>query len=74
MASIQEYKCPACGGALEFSSELQKMKCPYCDSEYDMDVLKALDADLADMDHDDLSWQSEDTAEWSGEAAEGMQS
>lgn len=74
MASIQEYKCPACGGALEFSSELQKMKCPYCDSEYDMDVLKALDADLADMDHDDLSWQTPDTAEWSGEAAEGMHS
>lgn len=74
MASLQEYKCPACGGALEFNSELQKMKCPYCGSEYEMDVIKALDADLADMDHNDMSWQTPDMAEWSGEAAEGMHS
>ena len=27
-----EYKCPACGGAMEFDSKTQKMKCPYCDT------------------------------------------
>ena len=40
MAELFDYKCPACGGALSFDSHIQKMKCPYCDSEYDMDTLK----------------------------------
>ena len=40
MADLQEYKCPNCGGALEFNSSIQKMKCPYCDSELDMSSLK----------------------------------
>jgi len=34
--SVLEYKCPACGGTLLFDSALQKMKCPYCDSEFDL--------------------------------------
>lgn len=46
MAVLQEYKCPACGGALEFDSKLQKVKCPYCDSEFTMEELKSIDAGL----------------------------
>ena len=33
MADVMEYKCPACGGAMEFDSASQKLKCPYCDTE-----------------------------------------
>lgn len=36
MAVIQEYKCPRCGGHVEFDSTLQKMKCPYCESVYEI--------------------------------------
>ena len=36
MADIREYKCPACGGAMEFDSKTQKMKCPYCDTVADL--------------------------------------
>ena len=32
MAETIQYKCPCCGGRLEFDSGLQKMKCPYCDT------------------------------------------
>ncbi len=46
MADLIEYKCPACGGALEFNTAIQKMKCPYCDSEYSMDELAAKDEEL----------------------------
>lgn len=35
MAAIKEYKCPCCGGAVEFDSKIQKIKCPYCDTEFD---------------------------------------
>ena len=34
--ALQEYECPACGGAMEFNPHTQKLKCPYCDSEFDV--------------------------------------
>ena len=43
MATLLEYKCPCCGGALSFDSQLQKMKCPYCDTEFEMETLKSYD-------------------------------
>ena len=36
MSALLDYKCPACGGALEFDTATQKMKCPYCGSAYEM--------------------------------------
>ena len=44
MSDLREYKCPACGGAIEFDSKSQKMKCPYCDTEFELETLKELDA------------------------------
>ena len=32
MAGVMDYHCPNCGGALQFDAELQKLKCPYCES------------------------------------------
>lgn len=29
MSELIQYKCPCCGGAVEFNSTAQKMKCPY---------------------------------------------
>ena len=46
MADNLEYKCPCCGGALAFDTKIQKMKCPYCDSEYEMESLKHMDEGL----------------------------
>ena len=46
MADLMDYKCPACGGALEFDPALQKMKCPYCDSVYTMEQLAPKDEQL----------------------------
>lgn len=42
MSDITEYKCPACGGAMEFDSKLQKMKCPYCDTVMEVDEYQKL--------------------------------
>lgn len=44
MGDLQEYKCPCCGGAIAFDSTRQKMKCPYCDTEFEMETLKGYDA------------------------------
>ena len=57
MATLLEYKCPCCGGAIEFDSSLQKMKCPYCDTEFDVETLKSLDEDLGD--NDDTEWEAQ---------------
>ena len=69
MADLIEYKCPACGGALEFNSALQKMKCPFCDSEYSMEELKAKDEELnsvsaKDTAQNDMSWEMSEGNEW----------
>lgn len=47
-------KCPACGGVLDFNPTKGKMVCPYCDSEYEIEVdnpafvAKELDFDAAE--------------------------
>ncbi|MCQ2486080.1 MAG: hypothetical protein MJ168_12200 [Clostridia bacterium] len=46
MSDLLEYKCPCCGGAVEFNSAVQRMKCPFCDTEFDIDELKAAQEDL----------------------------
>ena len=62
MSDLREYKCPACGGAIEFDSKSQKMKCPYCDTEFELETLKELDAQMEREagQQDDLSgWQTD---------------
>lgn len=58
MSDLMEYKCPNCGGAIEFNSAIQKMKCPYCDSEFEMEALKEYDEVLKGES------EKEDNAEW----------
>lgn len=72
MAVIQEYKCPCCGGAIAFDSTLQKMKCPFCDTEFDVESLRAYDADLHEEGKDDMHWETPPSNEWKAEETEGM--
>lgn len=72
MTSTIEYKCPSCGGAIGFESKIQKMKCPYCDTEYEMEALKELDENLKTEQSDNINWKIEKDNEWQGEE-EGMQ-
>lgn len=72
MSALLEYKCPSCGGAIEFDSSLQKMKCPYCDTEFDVETLIAYDEDLKSDREDDLNWESEAGNEWDDGETEGM--
>lgn len=68
MAGILEYKCPCCGGAIRFDSAVQKMKCPYCDTEFEMDTLKEFDEEYIEEDQDP-TWQ-EDGVRQSSETLE----
>ena len=64
MAGLQEFKCPCCGGAIAFDSKIQKMKCPYCDTEFEMDALKGYDAELQNEQTDDMEWDTSAGSEW----------
>lgn len=64
MQTLQEYKCPCCGGAITFDSEIQKMKCPFCDTEFDVETLREYDAELNTPTSDEMSWESASKSEW----------
>ena len=68
MEAVLEYKCPACGGGMSFDSSLQKVKCPYCDTEYEMETLKELDEALQE-DQEELSWEPASGTQWKEDAA-----
>ena len=58
MAVLQEFKCPCCGGSVEFNSELQKMQCPYCDTEFDMESIKEM-MDEDQTASEEMRWDTE---------------
>ena len=62
MSVILEYECPCCGGKVEFDSSSQKMKCPYCDSEFDMEAMQGHDKALEQEQQatpEDEAWEME---------------
>ncbi len=71
MSTLLEYKCPKCGGAIEFDSSSQKMKCPYCDSEFDLEAMKAYDEALNSA-PDDMKWNENEENKWREDELTGM--
>lgn len=63
MSDVLEYKCPCCGGAIQFDSRRQKMKCPYCDTEFEMDTLRQFEEEALEEDRDP-QWQAENVYQW----------
>ena len=74
MSVLQEYKCPCCGGAIEFDSNTQKMKCPYCDTEFDIEALKSYDETLKSDAADSMEWETSAGTEWESGEADGLRS
>ena len=72
MAALQEYKCPCCGGAIEFDSNVQKMVCPYCDTEFEMETLASYDEVLNSEQADAMEWETEAGSEWDEGEADGL--
>ncbi len=50
-----EYECPACGGSLTFDSKSQKIKCPFCDSEYEISQFE---------ENDGMNWEVRPGSQW----------
>ena len=69
--SLQEYKCPNCGGALEFDSDIQKLRCPFCKSEYSADEFEEK---IEAPEQDDISWNINAGSQWENGEAESLRS
>ncbi len=74
MSTLLEYKCPCCGGAVNFDSNQQKMVCPYCDAEFDVEALKQTqEADSQNSNQPEQhEWQDSTDSQWSSEELQGM--
>jgi len=61
---IKEYKCPNCAGSVKFDSSSQAMKCPYCDTEFEIEALEEYQKELESSKTDNFNWGSCDAKEW----------
>lgn len=59
--TVEQYKCPNCGAAIEFKAGSQNLKCEYCECEIDIETLAEYNA---------VSQQHENQVEWT-DYAEG---
>ncbi|MCL1966996.1 MAG: hypothetical protein FWF67_03865 [Fibromonadales bacterium] len=71
---IKEYKCPNCGGTVSFDSSSQKMKCPYCDTEFEIAALEEYQKQI-EAAKDNFGWAKEEAGqEWEAGELEDLSS
>ncbi len=70
MSAITEQKCPHCGGAVEFNVGAQKLKCPYCDAEFDIAAMQQAE-DFAANTVEQINWNSQGS-QWGAGETDGM--
>ena len=64
MEDLFSCTCPCCGGSLKFEASLQKVKCEYCDTEYEVSDLKELNASSNTIE-ENTEWETAATDEFS---------
>ena len=74
MSNLLEYKCANCGGAIKFESSLQKLKCPYCETEFETESLRALDDELSKDHPDEMKWETKAGTEWNESETDDLRS
>ena len=68
-AEVLEYQCPCCNAGLPFDERSQKMRCSYCDNEFELDAVRAYNESLGQEDDESIEWDSAAASEWeAGEA------
>ncbi|MBO5253664.1 MAG: hypothetical protein J6C51_06960 [Clostridia bacterium] len=72
MAALQEFKCPCCDGAIEFDSGSQKMVCPYCGTEFEIEALEAYGEELNSQPEENMDWNTAAGGEWQDGETDGF--
>ena len=65
--NVQEYKCPNCSGALPFDSVSGKMKCPYCEAEFDAEALNVWKISQEKTGEEKTEWENYSKKSGSGD-------
>ena len=60
---VLEYKCPCCSAGLKFAGANQKMKCEYCDNEFELEAVLAYNASLETA-QEEFSWDEPESVPW----------
>ena len=72
---VTNFICPSCGSSLKFDATEQNIKCPYCDSEFSIEDIKAMSEEKAADFEDETNWDTSDSAQlFSNAEKEGMTS
>ena len=71
MATLMEQKCPCCGGAVKFDTGSQKLKCPFCDTEFDIESMPQGMENAGGATVEQIEWNS-DNNEWAAGETDGM--
>lgn len=66
MSTLLEQKCPCCGGAVEFNVGAQRLKCPYCDAEFDIPAMQQAEEFAANT-VEQINWNSQGSQWGAGE-------
>lgn len=66
-SGVLEYKCPCCGAGLRFGEHTQRLKCDYCENEFDIESLQVFNETLHEEDSSESQWEQVQTSQWSPE-------
>ena len=72
---VNDYKCPACSGSMRYNGAAGKLKCDYCDSEFEVAEIEALykekeqRAQEAMAEENSSAWEVDTTADWGKDTA-----
>lgn len=72
--SIFEYKCPCCDASLSFREGIQKMKCAYCDNEFDLETVRTYQEENSKQDATEFQWDVRTSEPWTEEDQTVLQS
>lgn len=57
MTALQKFQCFRCDGAVAFDRFSTKIKCPYCDTEFDVESIKSYLEVTQSPQQDDMTWE-----------------
>lgn len=72
MANVLEYKCPNCGGKIEFQPGGQTLVCPYCESSFDIEKIKEFDLGDTSDQNEDIHWNAAHSNAWTPDETAGL--
>ncbi len=72
-AGVIEYKCPCCNAGLQFTGDIQKLTCVYCDNTFEIDTVRAFNESENTEDSGTVQWDQTEQSQWSEAEQQIMQ-